>query len=333
MRSNCFHSLLQRFFLERLINQMNASPCTISSYRDTFRLFLKYMKMEKNCPPSHLSFNTVNAENILDFLNFLENNRHNSLSTINNRLAAIHAFMKYVSYQNPEYLSITQRVMAIPFRRTETKNVCYLLPKEVEAILNVCKLSSWHGRRDRVMIAILHNTGVRVSELIFIKKNDVILNEKSSSYIHVMGKGRKERTIPLWKTTQDYLTEFLKETSCNGVDYVFTNKHGDRLTRSGVKYRLDCLVKEATRHCPSLIKKRVTAHVFRHTTAMHLLAAGIDISTIAIWLGHESIETTHKYVVADLMIKEQALAKTKEPVASRFRYNPSEDILSFLDSL
>lgn len=333
MKTNSFQSLLQRFFLERLMNQMNASPCTISSYRDTFRLFLKYMKVEKHCSPSQVSFEMMDVETIMDFLNYLETVRHNSLSTLNNRLAAIHAFMDYVSYQNPEYLSIIQRVMAIPFKRTETKNICYLVPKEVEAILNACDLSCWHGKRDRVMTAVLYNTGVRVSELVSLKKKDVTLNKDSTSCIHVMGKGRKERTIPLWKTTRDYLTEFLKEADYNGGDYVFTDKHGERMTRSGVKYRLDCLVKAASLHCPSLLKKRVTPHVFRHTTAMHLLAAGIDISTIAIWLGHESIETTHKYVVADLVIKEQALAKTNEPEVSGFRYNPSEDILSFLDNL
>lgn len=183
------------------------------------------------------------------------------------------------------------------------------------------------------MISLLYNTGVRVSELVSIKKKDVILNRNGTGLIHVIGKGRKERTIPIWKTPQNYLTEFFKEISGNDEDYLFTSERGEQLTRSGVTYRLDCLVKTASLHCPSLLKKRVTPHVFRHTTAMHLLQAGVDISTIAIWLGHESIETTHKYMVADIRLKEKALAKTAEPNASEFRYKPSTDVLSFLDTL
>lgn len=333
MKNNSFQSLLQRFFLERLMNQVNASPCTISSYRDTFRIFFRYMKDEKKCTPSQVTIDMVNAENIIDFLNYIENVRNNSIKTRNNRLAALHSFMEYVSFQAPEYLSIIQRVMSIPFKRAETKTIHYLVMEEVESIMNVCDLSCWLGRRDRIMMAILYNTGVRVSELVSIKNKDVILNQNGTGSIHVIGKGRKERTIPIWKTTKSYLTEFLKETGSTSENYLFTSQHGDKLTRSGVTYRLDCLVKTAALNCSSLLKKHVSPHVIRHTTAVHLLESGVDISTIAIWLGHESIETTHKYMVADLRLKEQALAKAKEPNVTGFRYKPSVDILNFLDSL
>jgi integrase/recombinase XerD len=333
MKNNNFQSLLQCFFLERLMKQKNASPCTVSSYRDTFRIFLKYMKEKKQCDPSQITIAMVNAENIIDFLNYIETVRNNSIKTRNNRLAAIHSFMEYVSFQAPEYLAIVQRVMSVPFKKAETRNVDYLIKEEVDSILEGCDLSCWLGRRDRIMISLLYNTGVRVSELVSIKKKDVILNRNGTGLIHVIGKGRKERTIPIWKTTQNYLTEFFKEISGNDEDYLFTSERGEQLTRSGVTYRLDCLVKTASLRSPSILKKRVTPHVFRHTTAMHLLESGVDISTIAIWLGHESIETTHKYMVADIRLKETALAKTTEPNASEFRYKPSTDVLSFLDTL
>lgn len=333
MKNTTFQSLLQCFFLERLMNQIRVSPCTISSYRDTFRIFLRYMKEKKQCTPSQVTFEMVNAENIIDFLNYMETVRMNSIKTRNTRLAAIHSFMKYASFQAPEYLSIIQRVMSIPFKKTETKNVDYLVMEEVESIMEACDLNNWLGRRDRIMVSILYNTGVRVSELVSIKKKDVTLHPNGTGSIRVMGKGRKERSVPIWKTTQNCLSEFLKETGDHAEDYLFTSQNGEKLTRSGVMYRLDCLVKTASHHCLSLLKKRVTPHVYRHTTAMHLLEAGVDISTIAIWLGHESIETTHKYMVADLRLKEKALAQISEPNVTGFRYKPSADILSFLDSL
>ena len=333
MKNNSFQSLLQCFFLERLMKQKNASACTISSYRDTFRIFLRYMKLEKQCAPSQITLEMVNAETIISFLNYIETVRNNSIKTRNNRLAAIHSFLKYVSFQAPEYISIIQRVMNIPFKKTETKNINYLVKEEMDSILNSCDLCCWLGRRDKIMISILYNTGVRVSELISIKIKDIVLNKNGTGSIHVIGKGRKERTIPIWKSTQNYISEFIKETGSSADEYLFTSQHGEKLTRSGVKYRLDCLIKIASLNCPTLIKKRVTPHVFRHTTAMHLLEAGVDISTIAIWLGHEGIETTHKYMVADLRLKEQALSRMKEPKISEFHYKPSADILSFLDSL
>lgn len=333
MKNNSFQVLLQRFFLERLINQMNASPCTVSSYRDSFRIFLKYMKAEKDCAPSKVTLEMCNADNILDFLKYLESVRKNSIKTRNNRLAAIHSFMEYVSFQVPEYLALIQRVKSIPFKKTETRAMDYLVAEEIDALLAGCDLNCWLGRRDRIMIAMLYNTGVRVSELVSMKKKDVTLNPNGRGTIRVLGKGRKERAIPLWKTTQNYLAEFFKESVGNDEEYLFIDQRGEKLTRSGAAFRLKSLAIAASEQCPSLRKKRITPHLFRHTTPMYLLKSGVDISTIAIWLGHESIETTHKYMVADLQLKEQALAKTKQPQTSNFRYKPTANILSFLDAL
>lgn len=333
MKKDNFQILLQRYFLERLINQRNVSHCTISSYRDTFRLLLKYLKEEKKCAPDKLTIELISVENVLDFLKYLTVVRGNAISTVNNRLAAIHSFMNYVAYQNPEYLFIVQRVKAIPYKKNESKALEYLSAIEVEAILNCCDLKTLSGRRDRIMIALFYNTGVRVTELLSVKISDIIVNQNATSTVQVLGKGRKHRIVPLWKTTASFLAEFIRETGKKDDDYLFTSSSGQQLSRSGAKYRLDCLVKSSLNACPSLRRKHVTPHTFRHTTAMHLLQAGVDLSTIAIWLGHESIETTHKYMTADLHLKERALAQIKEPEAVGFRYRPSNDILSFLDGL
>lgn len=197
----------------------------------------------------------VNAITVIDFLNYIESTRNNSVNTRNNRLAAIHPFMEYVSFQVPEYLGIVQRVMMVPFKKTETRMVDYLVKEEVESILKVCNLSSWLGRRDRLMISIIYNTGVRVSELVSIKIKDITINKKGTGLIHVIGKGRKERTIPLWKLTQDYLADYMAETRCSNEDDLFTSKQGENLTRSGVAYRLDCLVKKSSTSLPIFTKK------------------------------------------------------------------------------
>ncbi|GAB6156806.1 hypothetical protein JCM39194_00060 [Desulfotomaculum varum] len=191
MIHHSFQSMLQKFFLERLMNQMNASPDTIKAYRDTFRIFLRYMNEEKHCAPSQLTLEMINAENVLDFLQYIETVRNNSTKTRNHRLAAIHSFMNYVSFQAPEYLSVIQRVMSIPFKKTETRQVEYLVDEEVDAIMQGCDLSSWLGRRDRLMLAILYNTGVRVSELVSIKKRDISLNKNGTGSI--VSKGNNSR--------------------------------------------------------------------------------------------------------------------------------------------
>ena len=313
------------------MKQRNASPATISAYRDTFRLLLRYLRDTKRCGPSEVTLELLTPDTILDFLNYLEMTRHNTIKTRNHRLAAIHSFMEYVSFEAPEYLGLVQRVMQIPFKRAETRTVDYLVAAEVEALLAACDVNQWLGRRDRLMVAILYNTGLRVSELVSLKYAAISLG--ATSTIRFWGKGRKERVLPLWESTKRYLVDWMNEQNGSNEDYLFANCRGERLTRSGVSSRLAGLAVKASEICPSLRAKRVTPHVLRHATAMHLLESGVDISTIAIWLGHESIETTHKYMVADLRLKEQALAKMQSLNAPSFRYQPSTDILNFLETL
>lgn len=333
MTANRFPTLVQEFFLERLMTQRNASPATVSAYRDTFRLLLRYLSDTQGCPAASIAMDMLNADAILAFLDELEVRRHNSVKTRNHRLAAIHSFMDYVGFQAPEYLGLVQRVKQIPFKRATTRVVAYLVPTEIEALLTACTVTTWLGRRDRLMLTLLYNTGMRVSELTSLTRASIILTPSGVSTVRIWGKGRKERVLPLWKATQGYLTDWLREKGDSGDPHVFTNRRSEPLTRSGVMARLQWLAQTATSACPSLADKRVTPHVIRHTTAMHLLQSGIDLSTIAIWLGHESIETTHKYMVADLQLKERALAKTSSPGAPPGRYQPSDDILSFLATL
>ena len=211
--------------------------------------------------------------------------------------------------------------------------MAYLVPTEIEALLAACAVDTWLGRRDRLMLSLLYNTGMRVSELTGLTRASVILTPSGVSTVRIWGKGRKERVLPLWQSTQGYVADWLREQGDAEDPHLFTNRRHESLTRSGVMARLQWLAQTATPQCPSLMDKRVTPHVIRHTTAMHLLQSGIDLSTIAIWLGHESIETTHKYMVADLQLKERALDKTASPKAPTGRYQPSDDILSFLSTL
>jgi integrase/recombinase XerD len=277
----------------------------------------------------------LSVNSILKFLNYLEIVRNNKSKTINNRLAAIKSFMEYVSYESPEYSQIVQKIKAIPFRKIERREICYLTKDEIESLLNVCDNSTSKGRYNYLMILLLYNSGMRVSEMITLKKSDIIIYNNNQIYLRIMGKGRKERTVPLWKTTNKHLTQYMVEHEIHNNDYLFSGKNIEHLSRSGVRYRIDCIVKKAKKEYASLNRKIITPHVFRHSTAMSLLQAGVDISTIAIILGHESIETTHKYMVADLKIKENALQKLQKPDfnSKSKRYHVSNDILGFLNSL
>lgn len=335
MKTNDFQSLLQRFFIERLINQQKASSCTIQSYKDTFRIFLKYLNDEHSIKADTVEMEMIDADIIVGFLNYLETQRANKCKTINNRLAAIKSFMEYISYEAPEYLEIIRKVKAIPFRNVEKKEICYLTKEEIDELLSACKTSTSDGRRDYLMILLLYNSGIRVSEMLSVRRKDIVESSNGQSHLKVLGKGRKERTIPLWKTTTKCLTQYIAEQGISNEDYLLSGRNVEHLTRSGVRYRIDCIVKEATKNSPSLKTKSVTPHVFRHSTAMALLQSGIDISTIAIWLGHETIETTHKYMVADIKLKEEALNKLHEPNQKykNNRYHASKDILNFLNSL
>lgn len=335
MKSNDFQGILQSFFLKWMISQKKVSPSTIQAYKDTFRILLKYIHEEHGIKASSINMETISADTIIGFLNYLEKSRGNSLKTVNNRLAAIKSFMEYVSYESPEYLGTVRKVKAIPFRRVEKKEVCYLTKVEIDSLLNACDTKSSEGRRDHLMLLLLYNSGMRVSEMISIQGKDTHFSDNRKCYLRIMGKGRKERVVPLWQTTTKCLSDFIHENDIQANDYLLSGRNVKHLTRSGVRYRIERIVKKAVPSCPSLKNKTVTPHVFRHSTAMSLLQSGIDISTIALWLGHESIETTHKYMVADIKLKEHALSKLHEPESNKTdnRYHATKNILQFLNSL
>lgn len=333
-KDNSFQEMIQKFFLQRMITQKNASPETIKSYRDTFRLYVQYLNEVHNIPPHKIEMHQMEAEYILAFLDILDKQRKNQPKTINNRLAAIHAFLRFLSFEKPEYSSMLQRSLMIPFRKEEKRQMDFLAKEEIDALLNVCRTEQELGRRDKLMILLLYNTGVRVSELVSLKCSDVIFNSSgSSAYIHVIGKGRKERNVPLWKNTAQYVQKYINIQCRKENERLFINYSGEELTRSGVRYRIQCLIDEAKKNTPSLSNKQITPHTFRHSTALHLLQSGVDISTIAIWLGHESIMTTHKYMEADMEMKQKILERISEPSTEGYLYKPNNDILTFLDSL
>lgn len=242
--------------------------------------------------------------------------------------------MDYVSYECPEYLDIVRKVKLIPFRKVERKEVSYLSKTELDALLGACQTSTSTGKRNYLMVLLLYNSGMRVSEMVTLKGKDVVVT-KGHCHIRISGKGRKERTVPLWEVTRKQLVEYLQENRIQADDFLLSGRNVEHLTRSGVRYRLDRIVNQAVRDCPTLKNKVISPHTLRHSTAMSLLQSGIDISTIAIWLGHESIETTHKYMVADLNLKEIALKKMHEPESSpvNARFHASEELLQFLDTL
>lgn len=335
MENNTFHILLQNFFLKWMMGQKKVSPSTIQSYKDTFRILFEYLSKVRGVNPSSVNMNLINADTISEFLYYLEKDRKNSLKTVNNRLAAIKSFIDYMSYECPEYSDITRKIKRIPFRKCEKKEICYLTKEEIDSLLDSCEINTAEGRRDYLMLLLLYNSGMRVSEMILIRRKDVFFSDNGKCHLRVMGKGRKERVIPLWKSTTKCLTSFISEYNIDDNDYLLSGRNVDHLTRSGVRYRIDCIVKRAIKNCPSLIGKSITPHVFRHSTAMSLLQSGTDISTIALWLGHESIETTHQYMVADLKLKEAALNKLHEPNEKErnIRYQATGDILKFLNSL
>jgi site-specific recombinase XerD len=334
MKNTDFQSLLQRFFLERLINRKNASACTVMSYRDTFRILLNYAHEYPGISALSFSIQDIAAENVLKFLNHLEQAGKNKTETVNNRPAAIKSFLEYVSYECPEYLGIIRKIKMIPFRKSRRKEIDYLTKEGIDSLIESCDASSLIGRRDRLMLLLLFNSGARVSEMANLKRSDVIFNNGHCQPA-VLGKGGKERTIPLWTTTKKIVEKYIHENNIQPNDYLFAGRNVLRLTRSGIRNRINCVVKKARERCPSLKKKNITPHVFRHSTAMALLQAGVDLSTIAIRLGHESIETTHKYMAADIALKEKALASLSMPQKNckTGRYKPRQDILQFLENL
>lgn len=326
-----FPVLLQKFFTERLLQQRHASPCTVAAYRDSFRLLLAFAHQRLHKRPSDITIEELNAPFILEFLKYLEQDRHNSIRSRNARFAAIRSFMEYVSFAEPSALYLAKSVLAIPMKRFEQPLVGFLSREHIEAILAAPDISTWTGQRDHVMLATLYNTGARVSELIGMRVSDLMLGPTTWVLIH--GKGRKERSVPLWSDTARELKRWLRQYPRASEEPLFPGRAGTSLTRIGFTERLKLAVQGASRQFPELAQHRVFPHLFRHSVAMHMLQSGVDITVIALWLGHESPVTTHRYVEADLQMKERAL-RALQPLSSKpLRYRPQDDLLRFLQAL
>jgi integrase/recombinase XerD len=326
-----FSELLQAFFTKRLMSELNASPNTIANYRDTFRLLIAYAHQRLKKFPTALAIPDMDAPFILRFLEHLETERKNTPRSRNVRLAAIHSFFQYVALQEPGFGAVAQRVLAIPSKRFAKNPVDFLSRVETEALLAAPDQSTWSGRRDRAWLLVAVQTGLRVSELIGLRCQDVAFGP--GAHVRCTGKGRKTRCIPLRKETVTTLRAWLRERSGQPLDVLFPSVRGNPLSRDGVEYLLAKHVAVARQECPSLKTKRVSAHVLRHTIAMDLLQHGVDRSVIALWLGHESMETTQVYLHADLQLKEQALAKTEPFKGQSSRYRPTDSLLAFLQNL
>jgi integrase/recombinase XerD len=326
-----FPAVVQRFFSDRLSNQQNASPRTVASYRDAFRLLLRYLEDLTHRPASQLTFADIDAPSILGFLRWLEKDRGNSIASRNARLAAIRSFTQYAATEEPVFLPCARRIAAIPMKRGERPLVGFLSREEVQAVLNALDPTTWSGRRDHALFTTLYNSGARVSEIIGVKIRDVILEPAPSLTIH--GKGRKQRVVPLWKSTARLLKTWIKDIDRREDGPLFPGRKGQPLSRSGVEERLRRAIKGACHQCPSLEKRRISPHSFRHTTAMHMLQSGVDITVISLWLGHESPSTTHIYIEADLQMKQQALGRLHAPDHRRQTYRPSDKLVAFLQAL
>ena len=329
--SNQIGPLLQNFFVEYLCNQKRASPQTIASYRDTFRLLLEFIHDIHRVQPAAMSIKDLDVPVILAFLDHLEQSRHNSIRSRNLRLAAIRSFFRLVALRDPAEVSQAARVLAIPVKRTDRQLVNSLSRAEMDAILAVPNLSQWSGRRDHALLLTLYNSGARVSEVTRLEQSQCCFGVHSFLYLH--GKGRKERAVPLWTKTARALQDWFRELSGRQTSLAFVSVRGRKLTRNGVDYILQQAVAQAVNECPSLRDKKITPHVLRHTTATHLLQSGVDISVIALWLGHESIETTHIYLEADLATKERALNKLAPAGAEVPRFKAKDEVLAFLATL
>jgi integrase/recombinase XerD len=322
---------LQAWFTDRLITQRNSSPQTIAAYRDTFRLLLCFAREQTGKQPFELDLDDLDAPLIGAFLNHLEHNRGNSPRTRNARLGAIHSFYRFAALEHPEHAATIARVMAIPTKRYERNTVSYLDLDEIKALLAAPDRSTWLGRRDHALLLLMIQTGVRVSELVGLRVRDAQLG--TGPHIKITGKGRKKRATTLTGETVKVLRQWLKERKGNPDDPLFPTRPGQSLSRYTVGALLSKHAASAAASCPSLTATRVTPHTLRHTNAMLLRAKDVDIATIALWLGHESTETTHIYEHADPALKEKAIARTASLGAKPGRYRPSDTLLAFLEAL
>ena len=326
-----FPSLLQSFFTDRLCRQRRASPNTIAGYRDSFRLLLRFAKERLGKAPSDLTIDDLNVSFLGEFLDDLESRRKNSARTRNIRLAAIHSFFQYVAFEEPAHALLCQRILAMPTKHHERRPIEFLNREEIDALLAVTDPFSWIGRRDRTMLLLTVETGLRVSELIGLSCQDIVLG--TGAHVHCQGKGRKHRCTPLRPETARMLDAWLGERRGRPEDPLFLSIRGGKLSRDAIERLISKYTALAGRTCASLKRKKVSPHVLRHATAMDLLQNGVDRSVIALWLGHESVETTQMYLHADMRLKEQALSRTQPLNVKPGRYRPNDTLLAFLESL
>lgn len=322
---------LQAFFTERLLQQRQASEHTIASYRDSFRLLLSFVQDHDKKAPSTLSLQDLDAPVVVAFLQYLEQTRGNSTRSRNVRLAAIHSFFRFVAFREPGQAALIQRVLAIPTKRAERHVVDFLTREESKALLAAPDTTTRMGRRDHTLLRVALQTGFRVSELVGLLCADVHLGH--GPHIRCLGKGRKNRHTPISKEVVNVLRQWIGERGGDPTAPLFPSNRGTRLSADGIRYLLEKYVAVARALCPTLAKKRVSPHTLRHTTAVSLLESGVDQTVIALWLGHESVETTQVYLHASLQLKERALARIQGQDVKFTRYRPDDTLLAFLQEL
>lgn len=322
---------LQRFFTERLVHQRQASPATVASYRDSLRLLLGFVAHRTGKAPSALAFDDLDAEMISAFLTHLETDRANTARTRNNRLAAIRALFRYAALRHPEHAESIARVLAIPQKRHDKAIIAFLTHDEAQALLAAPNPGRWEGRRDRALLALAIQTGLRLSELTSLNCGDITLD--AHAHLACTGKGRKQRTVPLTTNTVAVLRTWTRERQGHAADPLFPTRTGRPLSPDAIQRRVTLHATTAAHRCPSLATKNVTPHVLRHTAAMALLQADVDVAVIALWFGHEDIRSTQAYLHADLSIKERALARTTTTSAKPGRFRPADPLLTFLEAL
>ena len=322
---------LQEYFTQRLISQRQASPHTVAAYRDCFRLLFAYLAQTSGKQPAELGFEDLDAGTISGFLASLEKERGVSVATRNARLVALRSWFAFAAHRHPEHAALIARVLAIPSKRRDRPLVSFLEPDEADALLNAPGTGRWTGRRDRALLTFAIQTGLRASELTAVRNADLAVGR--GAHVQVLGKGRKERAVPLSSHTVAALRPWLSERSGDPRDPVFPGPGGHRLSRDTVRKLVIKHARSAAADCPSLAAKKIGVHTLRHTCAMTLLRSGVDLATIALWLGHEDLRTVQIYLHADLQLKERALARTTPPNTTPGRYRPPDPVLAFLESL
>ncbi len=326
-----FAALVQLFFAEHLTQQRAVSARTVAAYRDAFVLFLDFAQQRLHKMPTMMMLADITPTLVLGFLDHLEDERHNTVRSRNARLAALRTFLKFAARRDVSALHIIEQALSVPMKRFERPMLGFLSREEMLAVIGKPDVG-WVSQRDCLLLALMYNTGARVSEIIGVKVADVVLD--AGACVHLHGKGRKARSVPLWRSTANATRAWLKlNPNFNSASALLPNRRGQPMTRSNVTQRLALAVQVATRTTPTLAEHPISPHTLRHTTAMHLLQSGVDISVIALWLGHESPTTTHQYVEADLAMKERALARMQDPETPSHRFRASDSLLEFLKTL